>query len=127
MPDTITPVHYLIAVHEAGPEHACHGLGSRGTTESGRVTCFACRRSEAFKAAQLGVGAPTPLPQRKTPVLLKEIIASNEQLQRMFLDSLAETVKQGLNSGSNDAEHEALTDLADALGLTYDDTTDTYI
>lgn len=88
------------------------------STEPGRVTCFACRNSTGFKAAQRGVGAPTPLPQRQTPRLLRDIIAESQDLRNI--------VKQGLNAGTNDAEHEALTDLADHFGLTYDEDTDTY-
>lgn len=48
-------------------------------------------------------------------------------LHERTLNDIAEIVKQGLNSGSNDGEHEALTDLADALKLTYDEETDKYI
>lgn len=74
-----------------------------------------------------GVGAPTPLPQRQTPVLLKEIIATDAQLRDLHLESLAEIVKRGLNADSGDAERDALVELADALHLTYDDETERYI
>jgi hypothetical protein len=47
-------------------------------------------------------------------------------MQALHRAGLAHVVKRGLNSGSNDGEHEALVELADALGLTYHEDTDTY-
>lgn len=84
-----------------------------------RVTCFACRRSEVFKAAQRGVEPPTP-------VKLSGVMAAAPEMQTLHRAGLAHIVKRGLNSGTNDGEHEALTELADALGLTYDDDTESY-
>lgn len=41
-------------------------------------------------------------------------------------DELRNTVRDALNADSNDAEHEALTEIADLLGLSYDEATDAY-
>jgi hypothetical protein len=41
-------------------------------------------------------------------------------------DEWRDIARAGLNNGSNDAEHEALTQLADLLGLKYNDETERY-
>jgi hypothetical protein len=85
MPDTAPIVHFI--ERRSSERTVCNILndstppGWPTTTEDpGRVTCFACRRSPEFSTAQQGVGAPTPLPQRQTPKLLRDIIAEDPAL-----------------------------------------------
>lgn len=125
MPDTppTTLIHFSLDA-QTGGRAVCGTIAPADgelagiTARPGMVTCFACRANSKFKAALRGIGEPTPLPQRQTPTLLRDIIAESTDFR--------DIVKQGLNAGTNDAEHEALTELADALGLTYDEGTDTY-
>lgn len=53
----------------------------------------------------------------------KSVSKEEEEL----LDAVAMIVRAGLNAGSNDAEHEALTELADMVGLEYDEDRDQYV
>lgn len=153
MPDN-KPVHYRTKAGAQAPTIACGAHPLRiawATPDPGRVTCFGCRRTEVFKAEQLegvepptpsflarqmgqqepyitaaealgsdGVGAPTP------PVKLSGVMAEVPEIQVLDRAALRHVVKRGLNAGTNDAEHEALTELADALGLVYDDDTESY-
>jgi hypothetical protein len=125
MPDPAPtkPVHFITS--SSADYTACRAKlfdafegWERVTTEHGRVTCFLCRNSTGFKLTQRGVEPPTPLPQRQTPRLLRDIVADSIELR--------DIIKQGLNAGTNDAEHEALTQLADHFGLTYNEDTNTY-
>lgn len=77
------PVHYKTRPGAKAPTIACgaHPLRIATHTEDpGKVTCFACRKTLTFREDQLGVVAPTPLPQRQMPVLLKDIIAEDHTL-----------------------------------------------
>lgn len=123
MPEATHIIHFSLTA-QTGGRAVCGTIAPTDgelagiTARPGMVTCFACRRTAVFKAAQMGVEPPTPLPQRQTPRLLRDILAGSEELR--------DIVKQGLNAGTNDAEHEALTQLADHFGLTYNEDTDTY-
>ena len=129
MPDTpSTLVHFIVQPTAKQAWHlACTGRqwDGDGTANLGEVTCFACRNTLTFKLEQKGVGSSTPLPQRVAPppltppVKLDAVMAASVELR--------DIVKQGLNAGTNDAEHEALTELADLFGLTYNEHTNTYI
>lgn len=82
-PPTLT--HFIVQPTPEQTWHlACTGnqWSGDGTGEPGQVTCFACRNSTAFKAAQRGVEAPTP------PVKLSGVMADTEQLQRLMDDVL---------------------------------------
>lgn len=46
--------------------------------------------------------------------------------QSLSKDEVREIVQDGLNGGTNDAEHEALGQLADMVGLEYDEETGKY-
>lgn len=112
MPDTPSPtlIHFvtpgsIMPVCGAGSNDEWHNI-------PGRVTCFACRRTPIFLQEQW-VGPPTP-----APVLLKDVLAGHNELR--------DIVRDGLNAGSWDAEHESLVWIADLLGLHYNDETDTY-
>lgn len=117
MPDTTPPTLVHFARIAAGFSDAVCGAGhlSTVTANHGLVTCFACRRSTAFR--DTGVGTPT---------LLRQVIEDSPGMQALHRAGLVHIVKRGLNSGSNDGEHEALVELADALGLVYDEDTDKY-
>jgi hypothetical protein len=58
--------------------------GGRHTTEVGQVTCFACRKTEKFKQAQLGEGVGTPTP-------LAEVIAADPDLSALQAEAEART------------------------------------
>lgn len=116
MPEIVTTIHLRWPAR--GPA-ACGAHGDRlALSENpGQVTCFACRRTPVFLDAQ----------RWDTPVKLSGVMAGTPEFRALAHElEIRDLVKQGLNSGSNDGEHEALTDLANALGLTYDEDTDTY-
>lgn len=80
------PVHYKTRPGAKAPTIACgaHPLRiTSHTEEPGEVTCFACRKTLTFREDQLGIEAPTPLPQRQTPRLLKDIIAESPELSAL--------------------------------------------
>ena len=118
MPATYAPitVHFRFPDKPTGPSACGAPYGTR-TGVPGEVTCFACRKTPVFLDAQ----------RYDTPVKLSGVMAGAPEFQALAHElEIRFIVKQGLNSGSNDGEHEALTDLANALGLTYDEDTDTY-
>jgi hypothetical protein len=85
MPDTpSTLIHYRApgttgtACDQHNPEAVQHS-----DTDPGGVTCFACRKTDIFKAGQMRVGTPTPLPQRQAPKLLKDIVAEDPELSEL--------------------------------------------
>jgi hypothetical protein len=76
MPDT-PPAETLIHFVQGNLTPICgaDGVPVTITQEPGEVTCFACRRTEKFKQAQLaGVGLPTPL---------REVIEGDEELAEL--------------------------------------------
>jgi hypothetical protein len=77
MPDT-PPAETLIHFVQGNLTPICgaDGVPVTITQEPGEVTCFACRRTEKFKQAQLreGVGVPTPL---------REVIEGDEELAEL--------------------------------------------
>lgn len=109
-------------IHYSWPDGGPAACGAqydllRMSRDPGEVTCFICRRTYVFLDAQ----------RYDTPVKLSGVMAGTPEFQALAHElEIRFIVKQGLNSGSNDGEHEALTDLANALGLTYDEDTDTY-
>ena len=89
MPDTPseTLIHFTTPALLKRGETACKQdhRTHQVSAKPGDVTCFACRKSPPFLTRQVlteqqGVGAPTPLPQRQAPVLLKDIIAGDTPL-----------------------------------------------
>jgi len=60
MPDTTPPViHFIVGFSDShGPEFACAAPSGNGSSEPGRVTCFACRNGSRFKRAQLAAAPP---------------------------------------------------------------------
>ena len=116
-PTLIHFIEYAVAEYTL-----CNDTGTVETVtmDPAKVTCFRCRNSTTFKRVQReGVEAPTP-------IKLSGVMAAAPEMQTLHRAGLAYIVKRGLNSGTNDGEHEALTELADALGLTYDDDTESY-
>ena len=84
-PPTETLIHFVPSrsAHWTGCKDHVYdeAQGWRSVTEDpGRVTCFACRRSEIFKQAQLGdgVGVPTPL---------RDVIAADPELAELALEA----------------------------------------
>ncbi|QWY82828.1 DNA primase domain protein [Arthrobacter phage SilentRX] len=102
----------------AGFQHPVCGAGDDPvvTANHGQVTCFACRRSTAFRDSRTAEGL----------LRLDAVVKASAPMQELHRSGLAYIVKRGLNSGTNDGEHEALVELADALGLVYDEETDKY-
>lgn len=97
-PSQFRPIHYRWPDSDVAPP-AC-GIQEYPevftTARTGEVTCFACRRSQVFLQEQ-GVGTPTPLPQRQTPKLLKEIIAEDPQLSTLHGEALKEFLRGARN------------------------------
>lgn len=118
MPDTTPPTLIHFARIAAGFQHPVCGAGvlEPVTASHGQVTCFACRRSTAFRDSRNADGL----------LRLDAVLKLSGPVQALDRAALTHIVKRGLNSGTNDGEHEALTDLAGALGLEYDEDTDKY-
>lgn len=117
MPDHApTLVHFIVDFDDTtGPAFACRADVGTGNSGTGRVTCFACRQSAAFKQA---LEVP--------PIRLSGVMAAAPEIQALDRAALREIAKRGLNAGRGDAEWEALVEIGQALGLTYDDETNRY-
>jgi hypothetical protein len=114
------PVHWINQMWQAENQRKAYACGLRhgnGSSMQEDVDCVVCRR--VIDAEAGGVEPPAP-------VKLSGVMQESPEMQALHRAGLAHIVKRGLNAGTNDAEHEALTELADALGLVYDDDSESY-
>lgn len=75
---TTTLVHYKTRPGAKAPTIACGAAPLRisyYSEEVGKVTCFACRRTEVFKQDQLTEGVEPP-----TPIKLSGVMAGSEEM-----------------------------------------------